>query len=133
MRPWWYSSRVGPLPSESLDLAFQHVKRYTPLTLTRRRDIERDLEETRDRGYAVNRGEFRVGVCGIGVPVRDRSGGVVAAIGVWGAERNILGARETELAHMAVIAARDVSRALGYIEGSGLQAKPRAPSREFIA
>ncbi|HYC35606.1 MAG TPA: IclR family transcriptional regulator [Usitatibacter sp.] len=104
------------LPSESLDIAFQHVKRYTPLTLTRRKEIERDLQETRVRGYAVNRGEFRQGVCGIGVPVRDRTGGVIASIGVWGAEKNILGGRMDELAQMAMAAARDVSRDLGFIE-----------------
>lgn len=121
------------LPEESLDLAFQHVKRYTPLTITRRRDLERDLEEARARGYAVNRGEFRVGVCGIGVPVRDRTGAVVAAIGVWGAERNILGAREPELARMAMVAARDVSRALGYIEGAAAGSKAREQAPELIA
>ena len=38
------------LPSEALDMAFQHVKRYTPLTLTRRKDIEHDLDgDTRAR------------------------------------------------------------------------------------
>src|SRR5437868_14593890 len=67
------------MPHESLDIAFQHTKRFTPLTLTRRKDIERDLEETRERGYAINRGEWRAGVCGVAVPVRDRGGGVVAA------------------------------------------------------
>ena len=104
------------LPSESLDAAFQHVKRFTPLTLVRRRDIERDLDETRRRGFAVNRGEFRVGVCGIGAPVRDRAGQVIAAIGIWGAEKNILGARHEELAQLAMAAARDISRDLGYID-----------------
>ena len=104
------------LPSESLDAAFQHVKRYTPITLTRRKDIERDLEETRKRGYALNRGEFRAGVCGIAAPVRDRSGGVIASIGIWGAEKNILGTRHIELAQMAMAAARDVSRDLGFLE-----------------
>jgi IclR family KDG regulon transcriptional repressor len=104
------------LPSEALDLAFQHTKRYTPLTLIRRKDIERDLEETRKRGYSINRGEFRAGVCGIGVPLRDRGGNVVASIGVWGAEKDILGAHREELARLAIAAARDVSRQLGYIE-----------------
>jgi DNA-binding IclR family transcriptional regulator len=116
------------LPSESLDVAFAHTKRYTPLTLTRRKDIERDLEETRGRGYSINRGEFRVGVCGIGVPVRDRTGGVIAAIGVWGAEKNIIGARRDELAHMAVIAARDVSRDLGFIEAQAQAPTKREPA-----
>ena len=112
------------LPSEALDQAIEHVKRYTPLTMTRRRDIERDLEETRQRGYAINRGEFRVGVCGIGVPLRDRTQNVVAAIGVWGAEKNILGARREELAHMAIIAARDISRELGFVESTPSARKP---------
>jgi IclR family KDG regulon transcriptional repressor len=104
------------MQSDSLDLAFGHVKRYTPITMTRRKDIERDLEETRERGYSVNRGEFRVGVCGIAAPVRDRSGHVVAAIGVWGAEKLILGTRREELAHMTVSAARDISREMGFVE-----------------
>ena len=106
------------LPGECLDQAMAFVKRYTPLTLTRRKDIERDLEETRLRGYAINRGEFRVGVAGIGAPVRDRTGGTVAAVGVWGAEKGILGARREELAHMLSVAARDISRDLGFVEAT---------------
>lgn len=123
------------MPSEALDVAFQQVKRYTPLTLTRRKDIEADLEETRARGYSVNKGEFRAGVCGIGVPVRDRSGTVVAAIGVWGGEKNILGTRREDLAHMAVIAARDISRDLGFIDAAtpAAPAVPRRKTEEALA
>jgi DNA-binding IclR family transcriptional regulator len=116
------------LPPEALDQAMAHVKRYTPITLTRRKDIERDLEETRLRGYAMNRGEFRVGVSGIAAPVRDRTGGVVAALGVWGAEKAILGARREELAHMLIIAARDISRDLGFVEAPASPARAPAPA-----
>jgi DNA-binding IclR family transcriptional regulator len=120
------------MPSEALDMAFQHVKRYTALTLTRRKDIERDLEETRARGYAINRGEFRIGICGVAAPIRDRTGGVVASIGVWGAEKNILGARQIELAHMAVAAARDVSQSLGHIEPEREAVARSRPSPELV-
>jgi DNA-binding IclR family transcriptional regulator len=116
------------MPRESLEASCQHLKRYTPNTLVRRKDIEQDLEETRGRGYAVNRGEFRPGVAGIGVPVRDRTGGVVAAIGVWGAEDRILGARRDELAGLAMVAARDVSRDLGFIEPAPQPAPKREPA-----
>ncbi len=109
------------LPAESLDQAMAHVKRFTPLTLTRRKDIEHDLEETRLRGYAINRGEFRAGVAGIAAPVRDRTGSVVASVGIWGAEKSILGARRDELAHMLVLAARDISRDLGFVEATPTQ------------
>ncbi len=114
------------LGDDALDQAVAHVKRYTPATLVRRKDIEHDLEETRQRGYSINRGEFRAGVCGIAVPIRDRSGGVVAAAGVWGAEKNILGSRREELAYLTMAAARDISQQLGYIEA------PAAP-REALA
>jgi IclR family transcriptional regulator, KDG regulon repressor len=115
------------LPRESLEQALEHLKRFTSATITRRRDIEVDLEETRARGYAVNEGEFRAGVCGIAAPVRDRTQGVVASIGIWGADRNILGRRE-ELAQLAIGAARDVSRELGYVEASAPQPAAAKPA-----
>jgi DNA-binding IclR family transcriptional regulator len=113
------------LGDEALDQAVEHVKRYTPHTLVRRKDIEHDLEETRARGYSINRGEFRAGVCGIAVPIRDRTGGVVAAVGVWGAEKNIIGARRDELAYLTMAAARDISQQLGYIESPQSPSAPR--------
>jgi IclR family transcriptional regulator, KDG regulon repressor len=120
------------MPPEALDLAFAHVKRFTPLTLMRRRDIEADLEETRARGYAINRGEFRLGVCGIAVPLRDRTAGVVGAIGVWGAEKNILGTAREQLAQLAMAAARDVSRALGYLEPDPAKARQPLEAPELV-
>lgn len=116
------------MSAEALDLAFEHVKRYTPITMTRRKDIERDLDEARERGYAINRGEFRVGVCGIAAPIRDRGGQVVAAIGVWGAEKAIIGTRREELAHMTVSAARDISREMGFVEVAGTLRRAVAPA-----
>jgi DNA-binding IclR family transcriptional regulator len=116
------------LPPESLDQAMAHVKRYTALTLTRRKDIERDLEETRIRGYSINRGEFRAGVAGVAAPVRDRTGTVIASIGVWGAEKAILGARREELAHVLIVAARDISRDLGFVEAVPAQVAQRVPA-----
>lgn len=106
------------MPPEALDLAFAQVKRFTPNTLVRRKDIEANLAEARGRGYAINNQEFRSGVCGIGVPLRDRTGSVVAALAVWGAEKNIMGRRE-DYARLAVDAAREISRMLGYIAPDG--------------
>lgn len=119
---------LGWLPSTALDQAMAHVKRYTPLTLMKRRDVEQDLEETRARGYSVNRGEFREGVAGIAAPIRDRSGAVVAAVSVWGADRNILGPQRENLARMAMAAARDISRDLGHIEPVAPKARAAEPA-----
>ena len=67
-------------------------------------------------------------MCGIAVPIRDRSGSVVAAVGVWGAEKNILGSRREELAYLTMAAARDISQQLGYIEAPS--SPPAAAVRE---
>ena len=122
------------MPSEALDVAFQHVKRFTPNTLMRRKDIERDLEETRQRGFAINRCEYRPGVAGVAVPIRDRTGGVVASVSVWGTEGSILGPRRDDFALMATAAARDISRELGYVEAApAAEAKPARKVAEAIA
>ena len=109
----------------ALDQAMAQLKKYTSLTMMRRRDIEQDLEETRKRGYAVNRGEWREGVAGIAAPIRDRHGHVVAAVAVWGSDRNILGTERDSFARMAMSAAHDISRDLGHLEVA--PAKVRAP------
>ena len=121
---------LGPAAVEQ---AMAQAKRYTPLTLMTRREVDEDLEETRARGYSINKGEFRAGVCGIAAPVRDRGGNVVASIGLWGAEKNILGARRDELARLALGAARDISRSLGYIEPTHERAPKRVAEPELQA
>ena len=91
------------------------VKRFTPNTRTRRVDLDRDLDEARQKGFAVNHAEWRPGICGIAAPLRDHRGQVVAAIGVWGAEDKILGPRKEELGRLVIEAAADASRELGFL------------------
>jgi hypothetical protein len=55
---------------------------------------------------------------------------VVAAVGVWGAEKNIIGSRRDELAYLTMAAARDISQQLGYIEAPPADPQQReAPTR----
>lgn len=104
------------MPKEALDMAMANLKRFTPSTHMKRAEIEADLETTRARGYAVNFGEYRGGICGVGFPIRDRMGAVVAAIGIWGAEANILGRRRDALVKMGAESAREISYWMGYID-----------------
>jgi DNA-binding IclR family transcriptional regulator len=104
------------MPDEALTLALANLQRFTPSTRMKREEIEADLELTRERGYAVNFGEYRGGICGVGFPIRDRMGGVVAAIGIWGAEENILGPRREDLVRMGGDSAREISYWMGYID-----------------
>jgi DNA-binding IclR family transcriptional regulator len=111
------------MPAEALDAAMANLKRFTPSTHMKREDIEADLETTRARGYATNFGEYRGGICGVGFPIRDRLGAVVAAIGIWGAEANILG-RQGALIARGAEAAREISYWMGYIDPAASIPKP---------
>jgi IclR family KDG regulon transcriptional repressor len=57
------------------------LTRYTPLSHAEPDDFELEMARTRERGCAINVGEWRTEVRGVAAPVWD-AGGVVAAIGV---------------------------------------------------
>lgn len=63
---------------------------YTQETITDRDLLLHELQQVRDRNIAVNRGEWREGVAGLAVPVRDLGGTVVAALGFSGPTARIL-------------------------------------------
>jgi len=71
--------------------------------------IESEERAVRERGYAVNRGEWREGVWGIAAPVFGPDGVVLAAFGLSGPEARIRGKIkpyvELVLAHAARISA----------------------------
>jgi IclR family transcriptional regulator, KDG regulon repressor len=54
--------------------------RSTSNSIISRRALEADLELTRERGYSLDHQESMLGVCCAGAPVRDRTGGVIAAV-----------------------------------------------------
>jgi len=87
------------------------AKHSEPFTRTTRVGVAAVLaEEKRVRalGYAVNRGEWRMGVWGVGAPVFDVFGNVVAAIGISGPEQRIR-PRVAKIAKIVVEHARRVS------------------------
>lgn len=54
----------------------------TPATITDPAELARVVEETRRRGWAINRGELHVEAGALAVPVLDASGACVAALGL---------------------------------------------------
>jgi DNA-binding IclR family transcriptional regulator len=50
----------------------QHV-RYTPHTITSSSELLRTINETRERGIAVDLEEHTMGICAVGVAVRDKA------------------------------------------------------------
>jgi DNA-binding IclR family transcriptional regulator len=82
-----------------------------------------ELERSRARGYAENREEWRIGVCGLGVPVLNARGEAVAAVGMSVPSIRFARTQARGLADHLMACARDASVTLGY----RLNAAPAAP------
>ena len=91
--------------------------------------FRRELAEARDRGFAVNRGDWVPGVIGVAAPVRDRSGAVVAAVTISGPASRLIGGRVNQVAGAVAAAAREVSRHLGFpAAGASLSEEHERPT-----
>jgi len=76
--------------------------------------LEHELENVRERGYAVEREEAVLGEVGIAAPIFGRHGAVVGGIGVAGPRERLNGrVREAAVATAVGEAARSISRDLG--------------------
>lgn len=71
-------------------LARNGLTRFTSLTVTDADALRAELREIRTTGYAVNRGEWRAGVGGVSVVLRDQYGRVFAALGFSGPAERIV-------------------------------------------
>lgn len=99
---------------ERARLLAQGLAAFTPHTITSPVVLERELRATRERGYALNREEYRPGSGGVAAPVFDASGQPVAAIGIAAAVDRLGSERIPALARAVIAAAHDVSIRLGW-------------------
>jgi DNA-binding IclR family transcriptional regulator len=95
--------------ADEIERRVKQAEVFTPRTITRRDDLLTELESVRNRGYAVNVGEWRENVGGIAVPVHGRSGALIAALGFSGPHERIL-ARKSELLEGIRNAAAEIGR-----------------------
>jgi len=95
--------------------AAQPLARYTATTIVDAHALTTELSKVRRLGYAINRGEWREGVGGVGAPVFNGFGRPVAAIGVSGPLNRLTPTRMKAFAPAVVAAAAELSRDLGYI------------------
>lgn len=107
---------LASLPDERRDVLLDllALERHTPQTITDQGELLRELDRVRRSGVALDNGEFEEGVSCIAVPVRDVSGGVVAAISVSGPASRLTRARAESLAPRIRDVAAEFSRTLGW-------------------
>ncbi len=98
--------------------ALQRVSRagltaYTPHTVTDTGELLHALEQVRRTGYAVENGEYRIGLRAVAAPVPDRSGANQYALGVVGLFRRVESEEFRFAVEQTVLMARQLSHALG--------------------
>jgi DNA-binding IclR family transcriptional regulator len=94
------------------------LKLYPPTKITEKsrtdvNELMRKLEETRKLGYYIEKGEVIEGLIGVGVPIRDFSGEVVAALGITQPEFQVKEGDVENIIEEALLAAQSISRELG--------------------
>lgn len=87
---------------------------YTPHTITDVEVLLRTLETVRKQGYAVEDGEYKIGLRSVSAPVYAVDGTLKYTIGVVGMFRNIRADEFLQAVDMVVSAGEMVSAAFGY-------------------
>jgi IclR family transcriptional regulator, acetate operon repressor len=92
------------------------LEKATPNTINEPAALRSELQKVRERGYALSFQERVPGISTVAVPVRDHTGTVVAALSVSGPSSRVTRERLFDHLPLAVAAAKDLSRVLGYVE-----------------
>lgn len=90
------------------------LQRHTAATITTVPDLKAELDRVRERGYALNRGEWRETVGGLAVGIFDGLDRVVAALGISGPLDRLAKGRFDALAPAVREYAWRISKAMGY-------------------
>lgn len=90
--------------------------RFTPNTITDYEQLDRELEQIRRRGFAVDNHEFVEGATCIGAAVYDYTGSVVGGVSISAPSARVSTARLHQFGEQLVEAASTISSYLGYCE-----------------
>lgn len=89
---------------------------FTPHTAPSADALVSEIQTVREKGYAIENGEFKIGVRGVAAPIRDHTGAIRYAVGLIGMFRRV-DSDEFRTATAEVLkTAAALSEALGYRE-----------------
>jgi DNA-binding IclR family transcriptional regulator len=124
-----YCSALGKallafLEPEELRGYFDRVKLkpLTANTITQKKQFQKEIEETRRRGYSIDREENALGLACIGVPIFGLGGHLEGAMSLSGDPKDIYKGMKTLLTEL-LKTGKEISRSLGYFpESLGISA-----------
>ena len=106
---------LAHLPSEQLGslVATMPLTKFTPHTIDSREELAEEVATIRRQGYALDREEWLVGLCGIAAPIFDRHGACVATASI--AFPAAQAERRDENIKLVVACAAKISASLGHV------------------
>lgn len=103
-------------PEAALErLLAKGLTKYTSRTVTDVEKYRETLRQVRARGYAVNRGEFRVEVAAVAAPIFEHTGKVIAGLSLSGPITRYAGSYIRRLVPRLLEASREVAQRLGFL------------------
>ena len=75
-----------------------NLKKFTNNTITSLAQLDEDMTVTRERGFALDRAEYRKGIFSFGAPILNPNGEAIAALGVSVPEVNLSAERLNDIA-----------------------------------
>jgi DNA-binding IclR family transcriptional regulator len=97
-------------------LASSELARLTPHTITSQRELVAHVEAAARDGYASSIEELEEGLNAVAAPVRDHTGGVIAALSVSGPVYRFTEERLREVVPDVVAAATAISHRMGHLD-----------------
>lgn len=90
------------------------LQAYTTHTICDRNALKQDLEQTRKQGFAIENGEFRVGLRSVAAPIFDSDGEVRYALAIIGMFRRVQSEEFEQATALVIEGAGKISSILGY-------------------
>lgn len=101
---------------ENFDAIRRELKPFSPNSIVDVAKLKQEFSSIRTQGHAINRGEWREDVFGIGAPIRDGTGTIVGAVGISGPSTRFKPKQIRTWAKIVVDTAHAISTAMGYSE-----------------
>lgn len=120
-----YCSAIGKillagLNTDSLREVLENIKfeRFTPNTIISKRELLREIEQVKEKGWAVDNEEHEPNIRCIAAPIIDYTGKIIAAVSVSGESRIINYESDLEIAGHVIETAGKISTRMGYIKAA---------------
>jgi DNA-binding IclR family transcriptional regulator len=107
------------LPQQELNdlLDKTELRAHTVNTIPDRGALQSHLAQVREQGYAIDREEHRLGLIGVGAPVLDHTGKIIASICVAELASHSDEASLARTRDLVLDASHNLSADMGYING----------------